>query len=124
MNFIAYLTGRSMSLTDTPGGLISLANLNLIELASTLLSVILAIRIVQTIDTYHETRIRQVQPAFTMLDRPSWSLRIYAGSIGLGIVALGIVLSSSGNIAQMLDRLANAFPTDTPLRAATRPRQQ
>lgn len=119
MNFISRLYSGVASAADSVTELTSAATVDILVQAVTILSALLAIRIVQTIGLYHETRLRSTPPVDTFADRPSWSPRVYVWPLGISAIILGIVLFGSSEVVDQIDQVVAGAPTAVPARKAT-----
>jgi tetratricopeptide (TPR) repeat protein len=118
MNFIARLFSTAANTADTAAELTSAVTIDIVVQVITIVSAVLAIRIVQGIDIYHETQQRQAQPADTLTDQPGWTPLVYAWSIGLGMIVLGVVLFGSNVVVDQIDQVIASAPTAVPTRRA------
>ncbi len=116
MSFISRLS--STATADSAAELTTAMVIDIVVQVTTIVSAVLAIRIIQTIHLHHETRRLQAQPVDTPADRPGWSSIVYAWSIGVSVIILGVVLFGSGSVATTIDQLIASAPTAVPARKA------
>jgi tetratricopeptide (TPR) repeat protein len=117
MNFITRLYSTAATAADSPAGLTSATTIDMVVQVATIMSAVLAIRIVRRIDTYHDTRQQQLQSADIPTDRPGWSPLVYAWSLGIGVIILGIVLFGSNALVDQIDQVIASAPTRAPARS-------
>ncbi len=118
MNFGSRLYVMTADAADSGAELTSATNIDMLVQTATILSAVLAIWIVHRIDLYHETQQQQAQLVVSLTDQPGWSPLVYAWSIGLSAIVLGVVLFGSGAVVKQIDRAVASVPTAIPTRKA------
>jgi len=118
MNLISRVFSGAAGAADSAAELASVTRIDILVQAVTIVSAVLAIRIIQRIDIHQEMRLRQVQPADTQTDRSGWSPSVYAWSLGLSVIILGVVLFGSSAMTDQIDQVVASAPTAIPTRRA------
>lgn len=110
MNYVSRLYSSVAARADTGAGLTSAAVIDMAVQAAIIVSAVLAIRIIQTIDVYHHVRWQQTQPMDVMADQAGWSPIVYAWALGLSVIIAGIVLFGHGAVVGAIDQTISRVP--------------
>jgi tetratricopeptide (TPR) repeat protein len=116
MNLISRMFSMVADTAETAAELTSAINIDIVVQVLTIVSAVCAMRIIQKIDVYHGTQRQQAQPTDLPTERSGWTPLVYAWSLGLSVIVLGVVLSDSSAIVNQLDRTIAAERGAVPAR--------